>query len=292
MFQLFLVLFVLALSLAGGYVLTQALVTVDTPQYLVKQDSDSEQNIQNEELDEQANEASDVVRGWIESEAPTYVYDGSELELQEFFRQPEDECAECYRFTFSFQSSHGGYGDRSGQTVTQAVTSHIIEIWFQDGVVVNAVTDGAFNEMTGELIPEEERMAERGQKEVQVYFYNPTADRNGDGYTECSADALRPVNRKVSEGSPVADALGILILGDITDEEVGSGFTANYAGEVELGLLTFSEDGVLKVGLVKSKEFMLRSDCQAKLLDEQIRKTAMQFKEVSEVVIERADPNP
>lgn len=86
----------------------------------------------------------EVARAWIERSAPTYVFDGTNLTAVD---RGETECAECA--VFSFESSHGGYGNRDGLLITQVVVPHTIIVEIKNGKVVRAVTDGKYNELTG-----------------------------------------------------------------------------------------------------------------------------------------------
>ncbi|MAG12186.1 hypothetical protein CL630_00025 [bacterium] len=93
-------------------------------------------------------DAQDVAQSWIENSAPTYVFDGFNLK---FIENKEGECAGCFVFTFTFESRHGGYGDREGLLVTQVITQHNIEIGVENGEVKSAITDSRYNELTGAL---------------------------------------------------------------------------------------------------------------------------------------------
>jgi hypothetical protein len=41
----------------------------------------------------------------------------------------------------AFDSAHGGFGNREGQMMTQAITHHKIDIIVSEGKVISAVTD-------------------------------------------------------------------------------------------------------------------------------------------------------
>ena len=76
--------------------------------------------------------------------SPTFVFDGIEesLELVETL-YPDMENA--WQFVFRFESRHGGYGDRTGQILTQVITPHEAVISLLDGAVVTAVLDGIWD---------------------------------------------------------------------------------------------------------------------------------------------------
>jgi len=76
--------------------------------------------------------------------SPTYHFDGSNLKLE---NSAALGCTGCFSFTYSFMSSHGGYGNRNGQMVTQVITSHRIVVTTQQGQITSAVIDGKFDEL-------------------------------------------------------------------------------------------------------------------------------------------------
>lgn len=53
-----------------------------------------------------------------------------------------------YTVMVGFQCLHGGYGDRTDQIITQAITPHTAVVTVVDGKVISAVIDGAWNEAT------------------------------------------------------------------------------------------------------------------------------------------------
>jgi len=54
--------------------------------------------------------------------------------------------------TVEFECSHGGYGDRSGQMVTQLIQHHTAVIHVSEGRVIMAVFDGVWDELAGKMI--------------------------------------------------------------------------------------------------------------------------------------------
>jgi hypothetical protein len=48
-------------------------------------------------------------------------------------------------FTFSFNSAHSGYGDRSGQILAQAITPHETVVMVEFGKVTSAIMDGVWD---------------------------------------------------------------------------------------------------------------------------------------------------
>ncbi len=85
-----------------------------------------------------------IASQWI-TQAPTYAFDGSDLTFTEFHALNSQPAQ--YALTYIFNSSHGGYGDHTGQLVTQMVTSHVIVVNIEQGKVVSAVIDDDWDEM-------------------------------------------------------------------------------------------------------------------------------------------------
>ncbi|WP_292471391.1 hypothetical protein [Methanolobus sp.] len=88
--------------------------------------------------------ARTIAEEWIIN-APTYSFDGSALELQDF--QASKYYPEEQILTYSFVSSHSGYGDRSKNMTKQTITNHSIEITLENGEVISAAIDGTWDEI-------------------------------------------------------------------------------------------------------------------------------------------------
>jgi hypothetical protein len=67
----------------------------------------------------------------------------------------EGYCPTCYDVTISFDSRHGGYGDRTGMMVIQVITPHTAVIQVRDGNVDSAILDGIWDEMNQEQSTQE-----------------------------------------------------------------------------------------------------------------------------------------
>lgn len=89
-----------------------------------------------------------VARSWVKNESPTYTFDGQDLKLVSSSTIDTSK----FEFTYEFESTHGGYGDRSDKMVTQVITPHEIVVTVEDEEVVEVITDGKFDEMEGEMI--------------------------------------------------------------------------------------------------------------------------------------------
>jgi hypothetical protein len=82
---------------------------------------------------------------------PTYVFDGMPETLK-LVSTRTLESPDSWTFTFEYSSRHGGYGDRSGQIVTQAITPHQAVVTVQQGKITSAVLDGKWDMILQKMI--------------------------------------------------------------------------------------------------------------------------------------------
>jgi len=81
--------------------------------------------------------------------SPTYVFDGYGLALDSI--KPMD-CDKCYELSFWFNSRHAGYGDRVNMVLAQVMTAHKMIIRINNCEIMEAITDGQFDELKSEPI--------------------------------------------------------------------------------------------------------------------------------------------
>jgi hypothetical protein len=101
-------------------------------------------------LDE--SQVKELAESWIR-EAPTYSYDGSGLVFVNYIQQ--ESYPVRHVLTYTFTSSHAGYGDRSGKVTAQVITGHTILVTIIDGRVDSSVIDGKWDEKGQFLIGSE-----------------------------------------------------------------------------------------------------------------------------------------
>jgi hypothetical protein len=89
-----------------------------------------------------------VAENWIMG-APTYRYDGSDLQFVSYARQESDQVRHV--LTYRFNGSHAGYGNRSDMVLAQVITGHMINVTIIDRTVEAAVIDGKWDE-TGQFL--------------------------------------------------------------------------------------------------------------------------------------------
>nr|WP_321498249.1 hypothetical protein [uncultured Methanolobus sp.] len=90
-------------------------------------------------------EAKETASEWIIN-APTYSFDGSDLEFTDYQLSTENPGEST--LTYTFTSSHGGYGNRSGEMITQVITEHDIEVVLYNWNVITATIDGVWDEVS------------------------------------------------------------------------------------------------------------------------------------------------
>jgi hypothetical protein len=142
-------------------------------------------------LDE--NQIKTLAESWIKA-APTYKYDGSDLKFVSYIQQ--ESFPVRHVLTYTFTSSHAGYGNRSGMMTAQVITDHTIQIVIIDGNVESAVIDEKWDE-SGQFIIGSElslsyrpKMCEKTTWQVweensgRVYIRAPTDEEIIKGYYE------------------------------------------------------------------------------------------------------------
>lgn len=102
-------------------------------------------------------EAEKIAEKWMET-SPTYSYDGSDLKLEE--HEVLETLPEQHVLNYTFTSRHGGYGNRTDQIVTEALTPHSIEIIVSEGEVRSAVIDSQWDEIAQRPLEEESDIAD------------------------------------------------------------------------------------------------------------------------------------
>ena len=82
---------------------------------------------------------------------PTFKFDGMEETLKHISTLTL-RCPYCWQFEFQFESRHSGYGDRTGQILTQVITNHTVTITVQEGEVGSAIMDDKWDMIKQELV--------------------------------------------------------------------------------------------------------------------------------------------
>jgi len=221
----------------------------------------------------------EIAERWVEEESPTYLYDGSDLEyVGAVEREPS-----IFEHTFTFTSSQAGYGNRSEEVAAQVITPHEIIVTVDDGEVVSAVTDGIYNEMTGEMIVDEN--GDEDSEVVSLYFYDEEADTDETGNILCSSEAVLATERTIEDYS-IEKHFEALLEGPTAEEEA-AGFSSEFPFEgVSLKRVSGSDsEGVLTITLSDSTNALSGGSCRVGILSSQLTKTGLSIPGVESVVI-------
>jgi hypothetical protein len=84
--------------------------------------------------------------------APTFAFDGMEDTISIGSIMAMESFPVQYRLEVSFTSTHGGFGDRTGQMITQALTPHVVDVLIVEGNVISAVIDDTWDEMNHQFV--------------------------------------------------------------------------------------------------------------------------------------------
>jgi hypothetical protein len=78
--------------------------------------------------------------------SPTFAFDGDVNSLKTEYVGSTKSIPAEHIFKATFESSHGGFGNREGQMLIQVMTSHTMEILVSKGNVISAITDKSWDE--------------------------------------------------------------------------------------------------------------------------------------------------
>ena len=131
-------------------------------------------------------------------------------------------------------------------------------------------------------------------KTIKLYYYNYEIDKDEFGNTACSRNGLMPVERKIPiTQTPIQDAIKLLLLGKLTEEERAQGIDTEYPLEglslkgaslsAKGGSASGGKDSVLTLEFDDSKNRTVGGSCRVGILWFQIEATAKQFPEVQQV---------
>ncbi|HWP78529.1 MAG TPA: hypothetical protein VNL34_02625 [Candidatus Nitrosotenuis sp.] len=101
--------------------------------------------------EEERNEALSIAQRYIVT-SPTFAFDGDINTLDTIYSGTTKSIPPQHMFKITFNSAHGGFGNREGQILTQAITPHTMEIIVSEGVVISAVTDGVWDELNNQYV--------------------------------------------------------------------------------------------------------------------------------------------
>ena len=109
---------------------------------------------ENIKINDQSTDIADIALDFVRT-SPTFAFDGMEETISAGQITVLESFPEQYHLEVSFTSAHGGFGNRTGQIVTQALTPHIMDILLSEGTVLSAVTDGQWDEINHQYVLKE-----------------------------------------------------------------------------------------------------------------------------------------
>ena len=132
---------------------------------LVTSACNSPGNSTNDKVTEE--EARQIAENFVKN-SPTFVFDGidSTLIFVETLHPGEED---LWQFDFRFESTHAGYGDRTGQMLAEVITKHEAVVTVENGKVKTAVMDEKWDMINQKMIDEVE-ISLAPIHEVDVYF--------------------------------------------------------------------------------------------------------------------------
>jgi hypothetical protein len=129
--------------------------------------------------------------------SPTFSFDGIEDSI-EVIEVEEQSTLNTWGVRIEYTSSHGGYGDRTDQVLTEALEDHEMWIVVSHDTVVEAVTDDMFNEISGNIQDQGGDEVQEARSLALDYLKNaPTF--NFDGIE----GSMEMVNMIIAESYPV-----------------------------------------------------------------------------------------
>lgn len=235
--------------------------------------------LRGEEPEKQQREAAiDAAERWIRNNSPTFVYDGTDLELREVeSRAREGEGPAAYEMVFEFDSRHSGYGDREGEMLAQVITPHELKIRVEKEPdsgrweLVRAVSDGVFDEKAGAFLEETEA---RETRRVELYFMRV---KNGQ-------EEPVSVSRDISiAGGVEVNTLEALLKGPLPEEREKDYFSSIPDG-VEIEQFEIGA-GMAYVSFSEELDKEVAGSARVQAIREQIRLTLRQFEQIEAVEI-------
>jgi cyclophilin family peptidyl-prolyl cis-trans isomerase len=118
---------------------------------------------------------------------------------------------------------------------------------------------------------------------VNLYYYNPQNDQDGNGNTMCSRQGLVSVQREVYSKDLIKNTISQLLFGNLTDQERSQGITTEYPLDgFSLSGYTLS-NGILTLTFNDPGNQTTGGACRVGILWFQIEATAKQFSQVQNV---------
>jgi len=102
--------------------------------------------------------------------SPTFAFDGDINTLKTEYAGSTKSIPPQHMIRATFDSSHGGFGNREGQVITQVITPHKIHIIVSEGNVISAITDESWDEINHQYILKKPQLKLPSHDETTAQF--------------------------------------------------------------------------------------------------------------------------
>lgn len=192
--------------------------------------------------EKEKNDALGVAQRYIVT-SPTFAFDGDINTLDTEYVGTMESFPVQYMIKMAFDSTHGGYGNREGQMLTQVITHHKMDIVVSEGKVISAVTDETWDELNLQYVQSLSKLP--SSDEPIVPFEGMATDYSSLVNAIQSRGVLvEHIDEIASESSSFSVPIHVISVGgvDVQIYEFASESDAKTAS------LTVSEDGT-EIGL-------------------------------------------
>lgn len=192
--------------------------------------------------EKEKNDALGVAQRYIVT-SPTFAFDGDINTLDTEYVGSLESFPVQYMIKMAFDSAHGGFGNREGQMLTQAITHHKMDIVVSEGKVISAVTDETWDELNLQYVQSLSKLP--SSDEPIVPFEGMATDYSSLVNAIQSRGVLvEHIDEIASESSSFSVPIHVISVGgaDVQIYEFASEYDAKTAS------LTVSEDGT-EIGL-------------------------------------------
>lgn len=192
--------------------------------------------------EKEKNDALGVAQRYIVT-SPTFAFDGDINTLDTEYVGSLESFPVQYMIKMAFNSAHGGFGNREGQMLTQAITHHKMDIVVSEGKVISAVTDETWDELNLQYIQSLSKLP--SSDEPIVPFEGMATDYSSlVNAIQSHGVLVEHIDEIASESSSFSVPIHVISVGgaDVQIYEFASESDAKTAS------LTVSEDGT-EIGL-------------------------------------------
>lgn len=184
-----------------------------------------------------------------------------------------------------------GYAQAQGEWMTENFVPFKSELTFQNPttetgtLVLEKDNPSGLPQNADELrIPVRFKDVVTSERDIKLYFYNPSKDQDATGNVMCTRAGLVAVDRKIPNSiTPIQDAIESLLKGELTAQEKAQGISTEFPlSGVELKSANL-KDGVLTLEFSDPQNKTSGGSCRAGVLWYQIEATAKRFEGVQSV---------